>query len=727
MDTNFFKLYLDINKKLIKTMCIKSETAADLIQTNLLITKGIAAPDSKSEWKYYLNICGEYHPADTLIKVTSLDTLESIVFSKSNLNIHSATKTAYAYGTRYYYSLLKDYPDSELLINSILTPAVMSDALAAEDWTILSYDKSLVENQESTLIADLQDFIYNYQKRWHVQAFGLTDEYYNAAQFAVLCLNLIPKLLNLRASRCKSNEAHSFHIREYLSSHGRLDRYMPYMTFKQIMFLYRNITYLERNSGKVEQFKILIDKILSDRNIPLSEFSIRQLSSFDDAGYPDVRIRKKPLNMQSNVPEKDYFTLETLYKYESQTAYFNTPYLENNKYEITHTLQTSPSSVMQSKDLQSSMLDYTDSVPDTMEEVLIRTWVQLSRMGYYDVYIPFKDPKTSTIHTLKADDAFIYYIYLLYSKAKINVEYVPDFISIKELRIPRPSLTTMLKFVRKDIFSYNEKIARALLTDLPTLTPIYSTVSFFDLANRLYNNVQKQWFILGNTGDLFQRAEIAEMINTLYRDKRHSFLPAYTDYKDWLASKNLPIYDYTDEQADEYMNSLFSSATGFVIDKTKQMVNIQKAMLSIMSQLSSYTVQYLREINDNNVIPIDWAAIRIGERVCDTLTEEHADVYTDVTSVDLTTDINSYIEIQLIDRHSDITVDSMSEYSVKTHTDSLLTNDFTMDVYITFPTHVMETEYNGQIMSNYRQDNFLGYDIYQSLTAAEKAALMFTI
>jgi iron uptake system EfeUOB component EfeO/EfeM len=39
----------------------------------------------------------------------------------------------------------------------------------------------------------------------------------------------------------------------------------------------------------------------------------------------------------------------------------------------------------------------------------------------------------------------------------------------------------------------------------------------------------------------------------------------------------------------------------------------------------------------------------------------------------------------------------------------------------------METEYNGQIMSNYRQDNFLGYDIYQSLTAAEKAALMFTI
>jgi hypothetical protein len=285
----------------------------------------------------------------------------------------------------------------------------------------------------------------------------------------------------------------------------------------------------------------------------------------------------------------------------------------------------------------------------------------------------------------------------------------------------------MLKSVRKDIFSYNEKIARALLTDLPILTPIYSTVSFFDLANRLYSNVQKQWFILGNTGDLFQRAEIAEMINTLYRDKRHSFLPAYTDYKDWLASKNLPIYDYTDEQADEYMNSLFSSATGFVIDKTKQMVNIQKAMLGIMSQLSSYTVQYLREINDNNVIPIDWAAIRIGERVCDTLTEEHADVYTDVTSVDLTADINSYINIQLIDHHSDITVDSMSEYTVKTHTDSLLTNDFTMDVYITFPTHVMETEYNGQIMSNYRQDNFLGYGIYQSLTAAEKATLMFTI
>lgn len=78
-------------------MVIKSEYAAEKINEYLTYT-GHAdnfLPHDARTWKYYLNICGEYHSTDAPIKITSLDTLEEIVFNKQNLSVHKATAQAY--------------------------------------------------------------------------------------------------------------------------------------------------------------------------------------------------------------------------------------------------------------------------------------------------------------------------------------------------------------------------------------------------------------------------------------------------------------------------------------------------------------------------------------------------------------------------------------------------------------------------------------------------------
>lgn len=725
MDTNFFKLYLEANKKLVKTLCIKSETSAEMLQDYIQTNKGIIKPSDKSQWKYYMNICGMYHSTDAVMTVTSLDTLEPIVFSKENLVIHTATKKAYTYGTRYYYSLLNDHPEQELLINGILLPADMTYAVSAKDWSILSYDSTLVEPQETTLIHKLEDYIYSHQNRWHIGAFGVTDNLYNASQFAVLCLNLVPKLLNIRASMCKTHETHSFHIREYLASHGRLDKFMPYMTYKQIMFLYRNINYIDRNSGKVEQFKLLIDKLLSDRSIPLAELSIRQLPTFDSENYPEVRVRKKPLNLETNVPEKDYYALDKLYLNESKAVYFNETFLDGVSSSITERLKTTSSSVLQTKDLQSSMLDYTDSVPDTMEEVLVRTWLQMAKMGYYDVYSTFKDPKTSNLYTLNATDAFIYYLYVLYKRHNIATEYIPDHIGIKEVRHPRPSLSTMLASVKVDMFSDMPSIAQALLDDMPHLTPVYSKDSFLTLVEKLYNSVQRQWFVTGNEGELFKKAQLSSMMLTLYRDKRHKLVSYPTLFTDWLIEKNLPEYNYTDVEAGLLLYNIFTAATGYVVDETKQMANIQKAMIGLMSQLSSYSVQYLREINSSEVIPVNWSAIRVGEGLCDVELEEDAKTGVDLLSMDM--EAESYIEVEtMVDKNYDVyEISAYIEKDIPTKVDALLTATYTVETSITFPGHVMEPEYPGYNPSVYNQTGYLGHEIYLSLTQEEKDLLKF--
>ena len=82
--------------------------------------------------------------------VGSLDTLETILFSKENLELHPLTRESYQFGTRYYYNLLNKYPNQEFLIKGILYPCDINKAIEAEDGEILSYQSDLVEEQEET-------------------------------------------------------------------------------------------------------------------------------------------------------------------------------------------------------------------------------------------------------------------------------------------------------------------------------------------------------------------------------------------------------------------------------------------------------------------------------------------------------------------------------------------------------------------------------------------------
>jgi 3'-phosphoadenosine 5'-phosphosulfate sulfotransferase (PAPS reductase)/FAD synthetase len=73
-------------------MVIKVEAVADSINERLKATYGnVFDVDDKRTWKYYLNLSGQYHSTDKKIYVTSLDTLQTIEFSRDTLAIHRAT------------------------------------------------------------------------------------------------------------------------------------------------------------------------------------------------------------------------------------------------------------------------------------------------------------------------------------------------------------------------------------------------------------------------------------------------------------------------------------------------------------------------------------------------------------------------------------------------------------------------------------------------------------
>jgi hypothetical protein len=78
----------------------------------------------------------------------------------------------------------------------------------------------------------------------------------------------------------------------------------------------------------------------------------------------------------------------------------------------------------------------------------------------------------------------------------------------------------------------------------------------------------------------------------------------------WLFTKNLPQIDFTEKEALDVMTDIYRQATGYVPDDDKQIGNIQRALIQVFRKLSSYTIQFIGEINDSKIINLSWGSIR---------------------------------------------------------------------------------------------------------------------
>lgn len=605
--------YLEQNMVFAKTVVVKLAEAAELINESLVATYGKDCVNSYAPetWKYYLNLAGQYHPTDTMMSVVSIDTLEPIDFTLKNLAVHTATAKAHAYGTRHYNSLVAQYPRQESLINGLLNPADIAHAVAAENGTILAYPAGLIEANEVSLVEDLEKYLKRQFMRWYNVQFAMSDNLFVAVFFTILSLFLLPKLMNLRLARCKTHEAHSFHVRMYLASHGELDRYLPYLTLKQSLWLYRNITQLERNPGKASQFAVLVEKLLTERGIPLGEYSIRHLDQFTEDYLPVQIARIKLLNADANALKKDYHSVEALFVKEEQSAEDNVQNLAAMEDTYLMRLKTANSAVTQTKVLNSSMVDYSGAVPEPFELVALRQWCYLANQEMYPVSISFKDPSSSITRTLFAKDAFFYLQYILMSAEGLTFETVPQFLNMQQRIHPRPTVAELLSVAETKPFNLRE-LAELIVTRQPVIEPCYSVSAFYEHAQLLTDEAYWHWHLISSIEDCYERALVENMIKRLYEDVRMDYTLSTTNVADWLSKNNLPPYALSYSEAQALAQSIFEAATGITIDNTRMLRNIQKAMLDLMKELSSYSVQFTREINADDVIPINWPAIRLG-------------------------------------------------------------------------------------------------------------------
>jgi hypothetical protein len=370
--------------------------------------------------------------------IKSIDTFEDIEFTKENLVdgynddrlIHKATADAYFPGSKYYNELVRRYPNQELLIRGIVTPVAVSISTAAEDHSILYYDKELVEENEITLIEKLQTWINKYFIRWDVSAYGLIDELYVPANLGIMWLQMPLTIMNLRLQACKTHEAHSYHIKQYLASHNKLDKYFDLMTKKQQLFLYRNIRYLQRNSGKTSNFTTLTEKILTDRSIPLNGWNLNHnlsvIGTPVDAGDPDnteivltpaPETKYEAINDISISITEQTTPILTLLQKQSEIAKDNPEKIPEADQQTNWDFKTSTFNELKTKSLESTMIDYSEAQPYKFSDVILNHWLYLAWVKddtgqpRYRSIITVKHPITNEEISLSALDAFIFFLY----------------------------------------------------------------------------------------------------------------------------------------------------------------------------------------------------------------------------------------------------------------------------------------------------------------------------
>lgn len=707
MSSNYYELYVKDTFKLVKSLGIKSQRFAELVNSGVIADHGESSVDTNDQrsWKYYQNIAGRYHFTDTPMHIVSLDTRESIVFSKENLLMHHATKKAYVPGNVLYDDLINRYPNQLLLIMSIVfspeTDTFIDDAIAASDGQILYYDAQYIESNEATLMSEIQDWIYRHLHRWYVNSFDMTDEYYPIFVFANLHLLLIALIINCRLARCKTNEAHSFHIKQYLASHNGLDEFYDYMTKEQALFLYRNLNYIETNAGKNSVFQSLIENILTKRGLLAFEYVMRHDNS-NSMDNPDTMntpvYHRKALNYSEDSRSAKHYSHHTMLSKISDLAPYNQTYASFFENDMFDQVKFSQSGVLQTKMIEATITDYSKYAPYPLEEILFQHWVHWSLNGSYRSIVDIELPNTKKTIQLTTTDAFSLFVYCT---AKISGVALNKSVRFGYTKVIRDVPTTKQEIVSKTNSKWiSSKEIDHILAYRQIPGTLRSVESFYQKCHAIYTDAWAHHELIYRNQDGYCQTAFEIASGLLYQSGT-DVLDLGTNFTEWLGSLNLDLSDYSNAELYDLANNIMLTSTGLKTHQGENIKQIQRAMIEIMRRLCSYSVLFMVDKTDSYLeyirIPTP-ITLSIVEKEYDVSYVENTDIF--VLDTNGTESGTEYVNISKFDEIRSVCM----EKSVSKINDTVIGTISSLPVDLGH-SYVKITD--GQVLSSTTTDTFV--------------------
>lgn len=588
-----FNAYILNTIAFARTIVIKCEELALLDNKQLQQYYGINAGTDKSQWKYYLNLNGEYHVMDDEMEIQSLDNGEIIKFTKANLDIHLATKRAYRLGSYYYTRLVEKYQHQLILINGIINPIPPSESIPAKNYQILRYNTDYVLWNEYQLIPALQNHIDSVVLGSFKTEYTFTDNLMLPALLAQLHGSLISAILMIRKEADGTRYVHDFYIWSRLRSYGISSIYKTALNRKQTMWLYRNIEYVLRLLGRRHTFDEVLDIILTERQIPLTRYETLQTTEdmLEDLD-PTPQMLSRPINLTSMMGlDTRLWNVNEVVAKEIPLALDNEQNAEFAVADTEYAIRYSLHSDVPSKVLESNLTDTTDRNPDRIMRVLHNHWIYFTQQKLYTINVDVTDARTGKVMRLTTAEALILWHHLIDRSRGIKTQgAIPEYDYWHVRKVNSPTYQDLMKLGHQEILT--ERVCKDILDvhiDFPTLI---SPDAFFQKSKEVADGIWAHKKLYSRINNLFTASRRFNAVEACYENGKAK-IGNFSTYEQFLLKMDLDFYDYTETECLDLAWSIWRKVTGWDENSSASIGEQQRLLINLMKDLTSYTVQYI--------------------------------------------------------------------------------------------------------------------------------------
>lgn len=615
-----YDIYVSQVLELVDTMVIKS-VPTSMAMNQPLIEKGLEVPQDQRDWRYYLHLAGIMHEHDKPVIIRSLDTDEEVTLTAEMLKDHKKTLNVYLYNPQFIKGLQYERPDMYHFIRGVFHPIPLSYSTVAQNGTVLWHDKTLVESQEVNLLTEISKWVEVAHNRYMFEGYVDGNDAYVLA-FNNILKSLLPGIiLQIRTNYANTEQAHSFHVNTYLESHQRLDRFVPYLTGRQKMFLYRNIRYIERNTGKQDIFEWLVDVLFTGWSMPAVSYSVGQTVHDVENGelYPKGTGVVNPLNYKEFASGRDLEKIDlfSIIRKEYDLAKYN-PDFENIYFEeLQNGLKLTQHPDQKTKLIEVTAVDPENAKPFKIEYALFNEWVHCAALGTYDQVHEFMNPQSGDVLRLSTKEMLVLYLYAAFKGySGVEIPFLNGFnvfgvdikrwVSVQELeKIVLPSYHD--RYERIYDFYAKTYIEHSMYNNIINSYDFYNYV---DTINSVKTN--RYWFGY-NTPRNQDHAVALGIFKYHYRDYHCDLNLPYRDYDDFFKSFGIDYTLIPNESWKDVAVQVFDIVTGYSDGVSVSHTEIQNAMIDLISMLSSYTIHFAKQMVSDDIILSDCLGLVVDQ------------------------------------------------------------------------------------------------------------------
>jgi hypothetical protein len=341
----------------------------------------------------------------------------------------------------------------------------------------------------------------------------------------------------------------------------------------------------------------------------------------------EYKFKQKLLNNSNLVYSYNDFSLDAIKEKETGLVQGNEAELKFNIDKIDHKFKNSLFNTLLTKDLETVVVDNTDTVRYKLVPTLIDYWAYLLKNKKMSFLVTVIDPVANQELKLSTADLFKLFTLTLY---KLNNQTLTEFPSYTIGRVFKPTLPDTDKLLQafyKKYYWFKSTIDE-IKHNVPAYTNTITSYQFQQFVSSIYTYNIALWLFLTNLDDKDTAGQFELLISRLNTSETYSFNnETPTAFLNRIGLPN--FFNYPDSALETLSGNILDNVYDGRLAFLNRYKYIQKALTEIFKKFNSYTVQVIDTYTSTTPLLVGPRDVRL------TLTKDSQDKLFGFNTVDV--------------------------------------------------------------------------------------------